>query len=130
MRPMGGRHAGGRCDNFTAKRDFQGSRENLHLIERWRRTGPETLEVVSTMEDPTVWLRPWTVVQNFARQNDEANRVYYEPRCHEGNYGLAGLLVGARAEELAFEEGRGPHPATKCIAACASAEGRDPLALR
>ena len=53
--------------NFTAKRDFQGSRENLHLIERWRRTGPETLEVVSTMEDPTVWTRPWTVVQNFAR---------------------------------------------------------------
>ena len=54
----------------------------------------------------------------------------YEPRCHEGNYGLAGLLVGSRAEELAFEEGRGPHPATKCIAACASEQGRDPLTLR
>ena len=116
--------------NFTAKTDFRGSRENLHLIERWRRTGPETLEVVSTMEDPTVWTRPWTAVQDFARQNDQANRIYYEPRCHEGNYGLAGLLAGSRAEERAFEEGRGPHPATRCIASCASVEGRDPLALR
>ena len=116
--------------NFTAKKDFRGSRENLHLIERWRRTGPETLEVVSTMEDPTVWTRPWTVIQDFAKQDDGANRLYYEPRCHEGNYGLPGLLVGARAEEQAFEEGRGPDPATRCIAGCASAEGRDPLALR
>ncbi len=116
--------------NFTAKKDFRGSRESLHLVERWRRTGSETLEVVSTLEDPTVWTRPWTVIQDFARQNDQANRLYYEPRCHEGNYGLPGLLVGARAEEQAFEEGRGPDPATRCIAGCASAEGRDPLALR
>ena len=116
--------------NFSAKKDFRGSRENLHLVERWRRTGPETLEVVSTLEDPTVWTRPWTVVQDFAKQPDEPNRIYYEPRCHEGNYGLPGLLVGSRAEEQAFEEGRGPDPATRCIAGCASAEGRDPLALR
>ncbi len=116
--------------NFSAKKDFRGSRENLHLVERWRRTGPDALEVVSTMEDPTVWTRPWTVVQDYARQPDEANRIYYEPRCHEGNYGLPGLLVGSRAEDLAFAEGRGPDPATKCIAGCASSEGRDPLAVR
>ena len=116
--------------NFSPKTDFRGSRENLHLIERWRRTGPETLEVVTTIEDPSVWTRPWTVVQDFARQNDQANRLYYEPRCHEGNYGLPGLLVGSRAEEQAFEAGRGPDPATRCIAECSSAEGRDPLALR
>ena len=49
----------------------------------------------------------------------------------EGNYGLPGLLVGSRAEEQrAFAEGRGPDPATKCIAQCSSPEGRDPLALR
>ena len=116
--------------NFSAKKDFRGSRDNLHLVERWRRTGSETLEVVSTMEDPTVWTKPWTVVQDFAKQPDEPNRIYYEPRCHEGNYGLPGLLVGSRAEEQAFEEGGGPDPATRCIAGCASAEGRDPLALR
>jgi hypothetical protein len=99
--------------NFSAKTDFQGSRENLHLVERWRRTGPTSLEYVVTIEDATVWTRPWTVKQEFARQSDQENRLYYEPRCIEGNYGLPGLMRGARAEELAFAEGRGPHPATK-----------------
>ena len=116
--------------NFSEKREFRGSRENLHLIERWRRTGPDSIELVTTVEDPTVWTRPWTVIQDFAKQPDGPNRIYYEPRCHEGNYGLPGLLIGARAEEQAYEEGRGPHPATRCIASCASPEGRDPLALR
>ena len=37
--------------NFSGKTEFRGARENLRLIERWRRTGPETLEVVSTLED-------------------------------------------------------------------------------
>ena len=49
-----------------------------------------------------------------------ANHVYYEPRCHEGNYGLVGVLAGARAAEKAFAERRGPDPATLCssFAAC------------
>ena len=116
--------------NFSHKAEFRGSRENLHLVERWTRTGPDTIELIATVEDPTVWTRPWTVIQDFNLQNNEANRIYYEPRCHEGNYGLPGLLAGARTEERAFEEGRGPDPATRCIASCASSEGRDPLALR
>jgi len=99
--------------NFSPKTDFQGSRENLHLVERWTRTGPTSLEYVVTIEDPTVWTQPWIVKQEFTRQSDQENRLYYEPRCLEGNYGLPGLMRGARAEELAFAEGRGPHPATK-----------------
>ena len=116
--------------NFSPKRDFQGSRENLHLVERWTRTGLDTMEIVSTLEDPTVWTSPWTVIQDFKLQSNEANRIYYEPRCHEGNYGLPGLLVGARVEEAEFAAGRRANPATKCIAGCSSPEGRDPLALR
>jgi hypothetical protein len=99
--------------NFSPKTDFQGSRENLHLVERWRRAGPTALEYAVTIEDPTVWTRPWTVKQDFTRQSDQENRLYYEPRCVEGNYGHPGLMRGARAEELAFAEGRGPNPATK-----------------
>jgi hypothetical protein len=99
--------------NFGPKTDFQGSRENLHLVERWTRTGPASLEYVVAIEDPTVWTRAWTVKQEFTRQSDQENRLYYEPRCIEGNYGLPGLMRGARAEELAFAEGRGPNPATK-----------------
>jgi hypothetical protein len=99
--------------NFSPKTDYQGARENLHLVERWRRTGPDSLEYTVTIEDPTVWTRPWTAKQDFTRQSDQDNRLYNEPRCIEGNYGHPGLLRGARMEELAFAEGRGPHPATK-----------------
>ena len=41
--------------NFSPKTDYRGSRENLHLVERWTRTAPDTLEYVATIEDPTVW---------------------------------------------------------------------------
>jgi hypothetical protein len=99
--------------NFSAKTDFQGSRENLHLVERWTRTGPTSLEYVVTAEDPTVWTRPWTAKQEFTRQNGQDNRLYYEPRCVEGNYGLPGIIHGRRMEERAFVEGRGPDPATR-----------------
>ena len=97
--------------NFSPKSDFMGSRENLHLSERWTRTGPDTLEYVVTMDDATTWTKPWTVRQEYTRQDEPANRIYYEPRCHEGNYGLPALLAGGRAVDKAFAEGRGPHPA-------------------
>jgi hypothetical protein len=99
--------------NFSPKTEVFGARENLHLIERWTRTGPRTLAYEVTVEDPTVWTRPWTVKQELSQQSDEENRFYTEPRCHEGNYGLPGLLHGRRTEDAAFAQGRGPDPATK-----------------
>ena len=99
--------------NFSSKTDYQGSRENLHLIERWTRTGPNTLEYAVTVDDPTVWMRPWTAKQEFTKQSEQANRIYYEPRCVEGNYGFAGLMHAARVEDLAFAQGKGPNPGTK-----------------
>jgi hypothetical protein len=99
--------------NFSPKTDFQGSRENLHLIERWTRTDPNSLEYAVTIEDPAVWTRPWTVRQVFTKQSGEQNRIYYEPRCVEGNYGLAGLMSAARTEDHDFAEGKGPNPAMK-----------------
>jgi hypothetical protein len=113
--------------NFSPKTDFQGSRENLHLVERLTRSGPTSIEYVVTVEDPTVWTRPWTVTQVFTRQSDQENRIYYEPRCNEGNYGLPGLLRGARMQEAAFAEGRGPDPATRDSATAISGAEEDPL---
>jgi hypothetical protein len=98
--------------NFSPKTDFQGSRENLHVVERWTRTGPATLDYVVTAEDPTVWVRPWTAKQQFTLQDNAENRIYTEPRCIEGNYGLPGLLHGHRVEDLAFVQGRGIDPRT------------------
>jgi hypothetical protein len=97
--------------NFSPKTDFRGSRENLHLVERWTRTGPNTLEYVVTVEDPTVWTRPWTVKQYFTKQSEQENRIYYEPRCVEGNYALPSLMLAARIADRTFAEGKGPDPA-------------------
>jgi hypothetical protein len=99
--------------NFSPKTDFQGSRENLHLVERWTRIGPSTLEYSVTVEDPTVWTRPWTVKQEFTKQSEQEDRIYYEPRCVEGNYALPSLMLAARIADRAFAEGKGPDPATK-----------------
>jgi hypothetical protein len=99
--------------NFSRKTDFQGSRENLHLVERWTRTGPTTLEYEVTIEDLAVWTKAWTVKEEFTRQSDRDNRLYTEPRCVEGNYGLPGIIHGRRMEERAFAEGRGPDPSTR-----------------
>src|SRR5262249_225863 len=102
-------------------------RENLHLVERWTRIGPTSLQYIVTIEDPKVWTQPWTVMQVFTKQSDEDNRIYYEPRCNEGNYALPGLLRGARMEELAFPEGPGPAPATKDSETSISGAENDPL---
>jgi hypothetical protein len=104
--------------NFSPKTYFQGAQENLHLVERWTRLDANTIEYAVTIEDPTTWTRPWTVKQEYSRQSDEANRIYKEPRCHEGNYGMVALLAGARDQERAFAEKRGPDPATECTAGC------------
>ena len=118
--------------NFSAKTDYQGSRESLHLVERWTRVDADTLEYAVTIEDPTTWTKPWTVKQELTRQHEQANRIYYEPRCHEGHYGMVGVLSGARAGEEAFTRGQGPHPATLDIFSTGptffAEEDLDPLA--
>ena len=101
--------------NFEPYLDFQNSRENLHLVERWTRRDANTLEYAVTIDDPTTWTRSWTVRQELMRQDGRLNRIYYEPRCHEGNLGMVGLLQGARTVERAYAEGRGPHPASQDI---------------
>jgi hypothetical protein len=99
--------------NFSPKSDYRGSRENLHLVERWTRTSPTALDYVVTITDPSVWTRPWTVTQEFARQNEQENRIYYEPRCVEGNFGHPAVLKASRLEDREFAAGRAPDPLTK-----------------
>jgi hypothetical protein len=109
--------------NFSPKFSFQAARENLRLVERFTRVDANTVEYAVTIEDPTTWTKPWTVKQEYVRQDEEANRIYPEPRCHEGNYGLPSMLLGTRAEERAFAAGKGADPATKDTATDFGAEG-------
>jgi hypothetical protein len=111
--------------NFSPKTDFRGSRENLHLVERWTRTGPNKLDYAVTIEDPGVWMRPWTVRQELTKQSNEENRIYSEPRCIEGNIGFPTIMRTARIEDLAFAQGKGPDPLTKDNAS--GFDDQDPL---
>jgi hypothetical protein len=86
--------------NFTDKTNYRGARENLRLVERFRRTAPDILVYQVTIHDPTTFTRPWTV-ELPARQSEGE---IYEYACHEGNYGLEGILRGHRAEEKRLSE--------------------------
>ena len=109
--------------NFSPTYGYPAAREGLHLVERYTRRDANTIEYSIVIEDPSTWTRPWTGKQELVRQDDKANRIYYEPRCHEGNYGLPTMLLGTRVEEQAFKRGEGPDPATKDTATDFGNEG-------
>jgi hypothetical protein len=81
--------------NFTDKTPFHGSSEFLHVVERFTRTGPATILYQFTVDDPHTWAKPWSAELTMG----PADGDLYEFACHEGNYGLANNLSGARAEE-------------------------------
>ena len=70
--------------------------ETLHLVERFTRVSPDTLEYTITIEDPTTFTQPWTAVIPISRLADDTQ--IYEYACHEGNYAMANLLSGARSD--------------------------------
>jgi hypothetical protein len=68
---------------------------NLHVIERFTRTDPDTILYRATVDDPSVYSKPWTVEIAMNKTKDHV----FEYACHEGNYGMVGILSGARADE-------------------------------
>ena len=84
--------------NFTHQTNYEGSRENLHLVERFTRVAPDLITYRATIDDPTVFTRPWTLEIPLTKQDDKANQIY-ESACQEGNYALTSILAGARLQE-------------------------------
>jgi hypothetical protein len=81
--------------NFNDKRLLQGATKDLQLVERFTRTDTDTISYRLTVTDPNTYSRPWTVENSLWRTDERM----YEVACHEGNYGLANILSGARAQE-------------------------------
>jgi len=81
--------------NFTDNTNFRGSTSGLHMIERITRLDQKTLDYKVTFDDPATWTRPWTVDLPMPKTSGEM----YEYACHEGNYGMFGILSGARSQE-------------------------------
>ena len=76
--------------------------QNLHVVERFTRTDADTILYQATINDPTVYTNPWTVEISMTKREDHL----FEYACNEGNYGMFGILSGARAEEKKAAEKR------------------------
>jgi hypothetical protein len=81
--------------NFNGKNPFAGSSENLRVTERFTRVADDMIQYRFTIEDESVWARPWSGELPLVKTKGPI----FEHACHEGNYGLYNTLVGARLEE-------------------------------
>ena len=81
--------------NFRRNTSLRGSSPNMHLVERIRRVDAGSLLYEFTVDDPTTWTKPWTAQVPMVKSEG----FIYEYACHEGNYGMFGILSGARAIE-------------------------------
>jgi hypothetical protein len=81
--------------NIPEDEAFFGSWKNLKVTERFRRDAPDRLYYSFTVEDPTMWDKPWGGEYEFHPLKGEL----YEYACHEGNYALPDMLAGARAKD-------------------------------
>lgn len=80
---------------------FRGSNvETYKMIERFRRVDANNLRREITFDDPKTWTRPWTVLIEMGKTEDRRHMIF-DSACHEGNYGMVGILSGARREEQA-----------------------------
>jgi hypothetical protein len=83
--------------NFDPRTNFQGARDTLRLVERYRLRDANNLEYEFTIDDPKTFTQQWTASRPMRRQTDGIS--VFEYACHEGNYAMTGILKGARTEE-------------------------------
>jgi len=81
--------------NYKPRAFMSVSSDKLHVIERFSRSGPETLKYEITIDDPGAWIKPWSLMIPLRH----SSKPVLEYACQEGNEGLVGILAGARAEE-------------------------------
>jgi hypothetical protein len=79
---------------------FPAANDSLRVTERFTRTSKDLIDYRFTVDNPTMYTRPWTAVLPLA----SAKGPLYEYACHEGNYGMSGVLSGHRAEEKAARD--------------------------
>ncbi|HEY2844545.1 MAG TPA: hypothetical protein VGJ09_12880, partial [Bryobacteraceae bacterium] len=81
--------------NFSEKSNFRGASTGLHLVERFTRTGPDSIRYEFRVDDPSTFTKPWAAEMPM----EKMDTPIFEYACHEGNYAMSGLLGGARADE-------------------------------
>ena len=81
--------------NFNDTPALAHASRDLHVVERFTRLGENTLLYRFTVEDPSVWTRPWSGEYIWPATDQRP----YEYACHEANYSFGGILRGARVLE-------------------------------
>ncbi len=89
--------------NFQGETRLRGADDNLHLIEKFTRTGPDTLLYQFTVDDPTAFTKPWSGEIPLSAEQGPL----YEYACHEGNIGMKDIIVAAKAAEAKAAEQSG-----------------------
>jgi hypothetical protein len=88
--------------NYT--QGYRGASPDIFkTIEKFTRVGPNDLKREITFDDPKTWTRPWTVLIEMGKTDDKRHMIF-DSACHEGNYGMTGILAGARKEEAAAKK--------------------------
>ncbi|HYB93459.1 MAG TPA: hypothetical protein VEC39_00700 [Vicinamibacterales bacterium] len=83
--------------NFHPNHGLRGAWEHLKVTERLTRRDQNTINYRFTVEDPTTFTAPFTGELVFNAM--APGEMVYEYACHEANYGLEGVMSGARAHE-------------------------------
>ena len=87
--------------NFSQGTAFRGSTADTRLVERLWRVDQDTVLYEFTIEDSHSFTRPWTAMFPMRRTDGPL----FEYACHEGNYGLEGILAGARNKNTQAVDG-------------------------
>jgi hypothetical protein len=89
----------------TGNGRLQPASDQLRMVERFTRTGPDTIQYEATMHDLKTWTGPWKVSFPLVRDDRYG---FYEYACHEGNNAMRNILSGARAAERTATQGSRP----------------------
>jgi hypothetical protein len=89
--------------NFSEKASYRGSTGNLRLVERFSRSGTDSMRYEVTATDPATWTAPWTAALDLKTR--PAGLGLFEYACHEGNYGMFNMLSTARGAEQRARDG-------------------------
>ena len=82
-------------NGLTQSFDGFGTSKDKVLTERFTRVGPRTINYEFTIDDPSTFTERLSAIVPLTKVESQL----YEYACHEGNYGMANMLRGARRKD-------------------------------
>jgi hypothetical protein len=86
----------------TANGNLMMLSDEAKLVERYTRTGPDTLQYEVGVTDLRTWTKPWKAT--FPLRRDSSYGMF-EYACHEGNHAMSNILSASRSADKAISTG-------------------------